>query len=174
MKKIFALLTVCALLFTLAACGAGKPAPAAPETDGTTAQATQNEETEGETEAEAEQLDDGTKVEEQKQILLGTWGFPGDGSTEDMERLTFNADGTGSYYSFNSKDLTFTYEIHIDHRTYANGAPYEETMLKMAYNNGETEDIIYFFTESGKLAFHNGDNGGYFGVMDNIDCLVKE
>ena len=47
-------------------------------------------------------------------------------------------------------------------------------MLKISYDNGETEDVIFFFTDNGQLAFHNSEDGGYFGVMDNLDVYTKE
>ena len=171
MKKLIALLIVCALALSLAACG-GKNDPTEPASnDETTAEAApmDTETTEPE---ETEQTDEDLAAELTER-LTGTWGCPGDGS-EDFEQLTFNADGTGSYRGVPDKQYTFTYVIHIDHRTYANGAPYVEYMIKLDYDNGVTEDNIFFFTDSGKLAFHNAEDGGYTGQILFIDSLVKE
>ena len=171
MKKLIALLLIAALALCLAACG-GKNGPTEPAgNDETTAEAapTDAETTEPE---ETEQTDEDL-VAELTERLTGVWGYPGDG-TEDFEKLTFNADGTGSYRGVPDKQYTFTYAIRIDHRTYANGEPYVEYMIKLDYDNGVTEDNIFFFTDSGKLAFHNAEDGGYNGQILFLDSLVKE
>ena len=139
----------------------------------TAAEPTQNGDiTEDVTEAPSDEpQDDAAAVEALQKKIVGTWGFPGDGG-ENAERLTFNADGTGEYQSLGDKHYTFTYVIYIDHRTYANGAPYTENMFTITYDTGDVEDIIFFFTEAGKLAFHNSENGGYSGMIDNFDSYT--
>lgn len=173
MKKLIALLIVCALALSLAACG-GKNDPTEPAGNETTAEATTAEAaTDEATEPEETEQTDEDLLAELTERLTGVWGYPGDGS-EDFEQLTFNADGTGSYRGVPDKQYTFTYAIRIDHRTYANGAPYVEYMIKLDYDNGVTEDNIFFFTDTGKLAFHNAEDGGYSGQILFLDSLVKE
>ena len=165
-----------AMILSLAACGGSdKSSTTEPETSNTSTEAPQSDrETEEATDALTEEpLDDDAAIETLKETIVGDWGFPGDGSFEDIEHLTFREDGTGTYKG-PDKNYTFTYVIHVDHRTYNNGAAYVENMLKMSYSTGETEDIIFFFTEQGKLAFHNSENGGYNGVMENLDVFTKE
>lgn len=44
----------------------------------------------------------------------------------------------------------------------------------MSYDTGETEDILFFFNdETGHLAFHNSENGGYNGVIDCAEWTRK-
>lgn len=175
MKKLIALLMTAVLALSLAACGgAGKNNTSEPDAGNTDVEMPQNDEaTEEATEAELQ--DDTAMVEELQERLTGDWGFPGNGTDDDIEHLTFNEDGTGSYASIASgKNYSFTYTIHIDHRTYNNGEAYVEYMLNMAYDNGETEDFIFFFNDNGQMAFHNSEDGGYFGVMDDIDVFTKE
>ena len=171
MKKLLAFLIVSALVFTLAACGgAGKDNVTDPPADDTASVPTQTDD--ADVTGDEEQNDDAA-AEELKNQLIGEWGFPGDET--DIEHLTFGADGTGTYRSvITDKNYTFNYVVYIDHREYNNGEPYTESMLRMEYDNGETEDIIFFFTESGKLAFHNADNGGYIGAIDFTDAFTKE
>ncbi|MBQ7687848.1 MAG: hypothetical protein IJT27_01390 [Clostridia bacterium] len=174
MKKTVALLIALAFILSLAACGnSGKNNAREPGADNTVSGAAQDLQTDAADEPADEAQDDAAAVEALKEQIVGVWGFPGDGG-EDAERLTFNADGTGEYQTLNDKRMSFTYEIYIDHRTYNNGAPYTENMFHMEYDTGETEDFIFFFTEAGKLAFHNSDNGGYNGVLDYFDNYTKE
>ena len=173
MKKFLALLIAAALILALAACGkTEKDNASEPDTNDTVSAAPQSDkETEAETETDT--LTDEAPVEELKEKITGEWGFPGDGSSEDIEHLTFNADGTGTYRALPDKNYTFHYMIHIDHTTYGNGEPYVENMFKIDYDTGESEDFIFFFTDEGKLAFHNSENGGYSGVMSFIDAYTK-
>ena len=175
MKKVFALFIALFCILSLAACGnSGKNNSPEPGTDDTASVSAQELQTDAATDAPTDEAqDDDAAVEALKEQIVGVWGFPGDGG-EDAERLTFNADGTGEYQTLNDKRMSFTYEIYIDHRTYNNGAPYTENMFHMEYDTGETEDFIFFFTEAGKLAFHNSDNGGYNGVLDYFDNYTKE
>lgn len=168
MKKVFALCIALVLILSAAACGnSGKTDVTEPAADDTAAQAVSDAEAEDATEPQ----DDAAAAAALQEQIVGTWGFPGDGG-EDAERLVFNADGTGDYQSLD-KHYTFTYVIYIDHRAYANGAPYTENMFTVTFDTGDVEDIIFFFTESGKLAFHNSDDGGYFGMFDNFGEYTK-
>ena len=109
MKTFLAVLTVSALALSLAACGgAGKNDPSGPDTSDTAARTTQTDEatTEATEAPETEQPDDDSLVEELTNRLTGVWGYPGDGS-EDLEQLTFNADGTGSYKGMEDRQFTF-------------------------------------------------------------------
>ena len=170
MKKHIAALLVLLLILALASCG--RPSGNGP-TEPVTEESVTEEAPTGE--QTTEEPDDETLVAELTEKLIGTWGYPGDGKTDDLERLTFNADGSGTYRGLpGGLDCDLTYAVHIDHRTYNNGTPYVEYMLEMKYGGGEEEDVIFFFTEQGKLAFHDGDNSGYNGVMDNLDVLTKE
>lgn len=168
MKKVFASLLALILVLSFAACGnSGKPDATEPDADETVSQPVPDDQTEDATEPQ----DDAAAVADLQEQIVGTWGFPGDGG-EDAERLVFNADGTGDYQSLD-KHFSFTYVIYIDHRTYANDAPYTENMFTVTSDTGDVEDIIFFFTESGRLAFHNSDDGGYFGMFDNFGEYTK-
>ena len=177
MKKVFALFIALGLILSFAACGnSGKNNTPESGTDDTASESAQDVSTTDEaTPASTDDAaDDAAAVEALKEQIVGVWGFPGNGG-EDAERLTFHADGTGEYQTLNDKHISFSYEIYIDHRTsYNNGVPYTENMFHMEYDTGETEDFIFFFTESGKLAFHNSENGGYNGVIDYFDNYTKE
>ena len=164
MKKILALLIVLKLIVSLAACGnSGK----GDVKETSAAEATQKvEETAAEIETEApatEQPDDDTVIAEQMAKLIGSWTYPG---MDDYERLTFNDDGTGTYKGINDKDLSFNYTVSVDHKEYGNGEKYINTMLKMDYSTGETEDIIFWFNSDTEMAFHNSEDGGYSGVLN--------
>lgn len=167
MKKFLALFLTLVFVLSMAACGNSGKTDATEPAANETVEPAQDEETE----EAAEPQDDAAAVEALREQIVGTWGFPGDGG-EDAERLVFNADGTGDYQSL-EKHYTFTYVIYIDHRTYANGAPYTETMFTVTFDTGDVEDIIFFFTDTGKLAFHNSDDGGYFGMFDNFGEYTK-
>ncbi len=176
MKKQFAFLIAAALILSIvsfAACG--KTGDSVNGTEPTEEETLSAEENDAGTEApEATEADDSALIDELKEKVVGEWGFPGDGKETDLERLTFNADGTGEYISLPSnRTLSFSYAISIDHRTYNNGEAYTENMLHMSYDTGESEDIIFFFNENGQMAFHDSDNGGYNGVMDALDVFTK-
>ena len=183
MKKIIVMLIALALVLSMAACGnSGKNDASAPDTNNTSAapesteegtEATETPEDTTEAESADTQAEDAAAVAELTDQIVGTWAFPGDGSP-NAEVLTFNADGTGDYQSIGDKHYTFTYKIYIDHREYANGEPYTENMFTLTYDTGDVEDIIFFFTEAGKLAFHNSENGGYSGMIDNFDVYTKQ
>lgn len=183
MKKLIVLLFAIVLVFSMAACGnSGKNDASTPDTDNTSAapeateagtEATQAPEDTTEAESADTQAEDAAAVAELTEQIVGTWAFPGDGSP-NAEVLMFNADGTGDYQSIGDKHYTFTYVIYIDHRTYNNGEAYTENMFTITYDTGDVEDIIFFFTEAGKLAFHNSENGGYTGMMDNFDVYTKQ
>ena len=175
MKKLFALLLASVMLITLAACSdSGKSGESDPVTENSSTEPSQSEkQTESTTEeSTTEQQGDDAVVKELKNRLCGDWRFPAEGV--EMEHLKFNADGTGTYKGLEDRNYTFTYVVHLDHRTYGNGEPYVENMLKMTYDNGETEDIIFFFNDNGQMAFHNSEDGGYTGVMYSLDLFTKE
>ena len=175
MKKGFTLFIALFFILSLVACGnSGKKDAPEPGTEDTASGFAQELQTDAATDAPTDAQDDAAAVKALEEQIVGVWGFPGNGG-EDAERLTFHADGTGEYQTLNDKHISFSYEIYIDHRTsYNNGVPYTENMFHMEYDTGETEDFIFFFTESGKLAFHNSENGGYNGVIDYFDNYTKE
>lgn len=175
MKKGIALFIALVFIVSLAACGkSGKNDASAPDADNTVSEPAQDENTEEATDAPTDEpQDDAAAAEALQEQIVGTWGYPGDGG-EDAERLTFNADGTGEYQSLGDKHFSFTYVISIDHRTYSNGAPYTENLFTVTCETGEVEEIIFFFDDAGKLAFHNGDGGGYNGLFDNFGVYTKE
>ena len=194
MKKILALLIASALILSLAACaasGRNDTAGADDETDHTETEAPAEAPQAGEAAEEAAGLpgtveaageaagtqetgpeDDAAAAEALKETILGDWVYPGGGY--ELEHLTFNADGTGTYTGLEDRQYSFTYDVMLDHRTYGNGEAYTENMLRMAYDTGETEDIIFFFNDSGQMVFHDSENGGYTGVMYCIDVFIKE
>lgn len=176
MKKLFALLCAAALAVSLAACGgSGKDDTAQSANETSAAVTTQTAETteavtEAPAETEAPTEEDPRMVVIKKEELVGDWTVTG---MEEFEHLTINEDGTGTYKGINEKDLSFTYELSPELKHFNNGEEYINNMLKVKYDNGESEDIIIFFTDQGKLAFHNSDNGGYSGVMNYIDAWTK-
>ncbi len=114
--------------------------------------------------------DDNALAEAEKAKLVGEWNLDG----IDEIGLSFNEDGTGAYHFLTEKTITFTYFVYVSHREYANGAPYDDYLLKMSYDNGEVEDILFFFNdETGHLAFHNSEHGGYNGVIDYAEWTRK-
>ena len=171
MKKIIVLLLIPALVFSLTACG-GKGTDdksvsgGNSETETTSAQTTLPEE-----ETEPAEPDDDSLIAADKDLLVGSWNFSG----IDAVKLVFNADGTGSYTSFNGKDLTFTYTVTIKHDAYANGEAFLYHVIGIAYDTGETEEITFDFRGDAKdhMVFRNGDNtSGYSGVI-NYDEWMK-
>ena len=65
------------------------------------------------------------------------------------------------------KNISFTFLVSVSHKTFNNGAPYDDYMLKLSYDTGDVENVIFFFNDdTGNLVFHNSDNGGYCGVID--------
>lgn len=166
MKKIIVLLLALALVFSLAACG-GKGT----DGKGDAAESTEAPTTLPEEETEPAEPDDDTLIAADKDLLVGSWNFSG----IDAEMLVFNADGTGSYTSFNGKDLTFTYSVLIKHDAYANGEAFLYHVIGIAYDTGETEEITFDFRgdEKDRMVFRNGDNtSGYSGVI-NYDEWMK-
>ena len=167
MRKLYAVLLVCTLLFCLAACGStgGDPAD-------TTAEA--------ETPADASSVpaptkaasDDATSdialIGEIKTQLVGSWHF----YAYDGVKLTFRDNGTGSYLGLDGSERSFLYFATIVRGTFNNGAEYTYNMLKVEYDNGVSEDIVVDFREENgtKLILHSfesdGYSGGYSGVID--------
>ena len=171
MKRIFAVLLATVLLLSLAACG-GRNSPSDSEESVPAAEAPQiSEEPEAAPAEETpEPPDDNALAEAERAKLIGEWTM--DGINEIS--LVFNEDGTGAYHFLTEKTVTFTYFVYVSHREYNNGAPYDDYLLKMTYDNGEVEDIIFFFNdETGHLAFHNIEHGGYSGVIDYNEWTRK-
>ena len=174
MKRLFAILIVTALLLSLAACG-GSGTNSRPEPDmsgGAAAPVPQADEGPGAASAEEtpEPPDDDALAEAEKAKLIGEWTMEG----VNEIALTFREDGTGAYRFLSEKTVAFTYLVTVSHREFANGAPYDVFLLKMSYDTGETEDILFFFNdETGHLAFHNSENGGYNGVIDYAEWTRK-
>lgn len=157
MKKIIVMLIAVVLMLSLAACGNSSKG----NTASSDAQSTQAvEETAAETEAPTENPKMVTITNEE---LTGSWTYSG---LEDVEKLTFNNNGTGTYVSLDGKDLSFTYAINPTTETYGNGEEYVDNHMIVEYDTGESEDIIIFFSEDQHLCFHNSENGGYSGVMN--------
>ena len=173
MKKLFAILLVTASLLSLAACGGSdNSSQGKPDMSSTAAEAPQSEAEPEAVPAEEtpEPLDDEALAEAEKAKLIGDWTMNG---VEEIG-LTFNEDGTGVYHFLNEKIITFTYLVCVSHREYNIGAPYDDYLLKMNYDTGEVEDIIFFFNdETGHLAFHNSEHGGYGGVLDYNEWTRK-
>ncbi len=103
--------------------------------------------------------------------LVGTWNY----SNIEQEKLVFNNDGTGTYNSINGDDLTFNYKVTIEHRTFANGDPYDSYILNMDFSNGEKEQNIFWFQndEHNMFALHNYEDGGYNGVLQFNEYAKK-
>ncbi len=178
MKKVFAMLIAAVLVLSLAACGdSDKGKSSDSGKDSSAVEATQKaEETEAATEAvteepATEQVDDDTLIADRKKNLIGNWSYTG---MEDYLKLVFNEDGTGSYHGIGGEDITFTYQIAVDHKEYGNGEPYVNTLLKMKYDTGETEDIIFWFNSETDMAFHNSDDGGYSGVLSYNEWIKQQ
>ena len=104
--------------------------------------------------------------------LIGTWWY----TQVEPEKLVFNKDGTGAYNSINGDDLTFTYKVTIEHRTYANGEPYDSYILNLDFSNDVSEQNIFWFQddEHNTFAMHNYEDGGYFGVMQFSEYTRKD
>lgn len=168
MKRLFAILIAAALVLSLAACSgsgsSGKSDPTAAETTLTA------ELTEAATEEPAQtEADDAALIEETQKQLVGNWSYTG---MEDILRLTFNEDGTGSYTGLDGASFTFTYTITPVHKEYGNGKPYIDKTMTVNYDNGETEDIVIDFLD-GNLTFHTTDGGGYSGKMTDYGAWIR-
>ena len=170
MKKLFAVLLAAALLFTFAACGA--ESADVPDTSAATEQIPAPTKAAEETSAAS---GDFALIGEIKTQLVGDWKY----SAYDGVKLTFRDNGTGSYLGLDGAERSFLYFVTVSHETYANGAEYINNVLKVAYNNGTSEEIAVDFPEEGgtKLILHsleeNGYTGGYSGVID-FDEWTKE
>ena len=171
MKKIAALIIASAFILTLAACSSsGKGKSSEKEQSVTAAETTQKaQETTAAETTEAETLvpdtteADPNMVVIEKEQLIGDWAYP---SLEDVVKLTFNANGTGSYTGLNHESLSFTYELTPELKHFNNGSEHINNVLKMSYANGEAEDIIIFNMENGCLGTHNSEDGGYGGILE--------
>lgn len=147
MKKYLALLLATALIISFAACGdSGKKEDTAPQQTAVSTEETLTGET-----------DDPDDIAAQGAKLIGTW------SAEDWPpvKLIFNEDGTGSFTRQDESSCSFTYSQY-DYHIFNSG---DEYMIKVDYETGESEDIIFWYSEDGRLCFHNSDHGGYGGVM---------
>ena len=147
MKKYLILLIAVMLILSSAACGGSekKEETNAGET-GSTYDTPVNEPT-----------DDPDDIAAQGAKLIGTW------SATDWPpvTLTFNDDGTGSFTGQDESSCSFTYSQY-DYHIFNSG---DEYMIKVDYDTGESEDIIFWYNEDGTLSFHNSEHGGYGGVM---------
>ena len=168
MKKLFAFLTVTALLLSLAACGgAGKSdSSESDKKDNVTATQQNNGETENvPDESTSGQPDIEAIAETAKAKLIGKYNMSG---VDDIS-LVFNEDGTGEYKFLNEKRITFTYLVYAKE-----GMMDGDCMIKMTYDTDEVEDNIFFFNrDTGNLCFHNSENGGYNGVIEYSEWMKK-
>ena len=148
MKKILTLLTVTVLILSLAACGNNGKKEETPATEtGTSAGAPQTE-----------PVDDPDDIASQGAKLIGNWYA----TDLPLVKLAFSKDGTGTFTNYDGSTLSFNYSQY-DYHVFNSG---DEYMIKIDYETGESEDIIFWYNEDGSLHFHNSDHGGYTGVMD--------
>ena len=110
-------------------------------------------------------LSDAELAEAAKDSLIGTWSYVG---MEEVERLIFDEDGTGTYMGLSDRNYSFTYAVSIVHKEYNNGDPYIDTVLTISYNTGESEEIVIRFREdTQELTFSTADGGSYSGSYMN-------
>lgn len=178
MKRVYALVLSAIMALSLASCSDSakdsKADKSSAEAVTTTTATTTTTTTAPVTEASSEEPessvpDDSELAAEQQEQLLGDWHY----STIDEETLSFNADGTGKYSSIVSgTEHIFKYTVYISHKEFNNGEPYIDNMMKIEYNTGEVEDIIFEVREEyGKtiLVFRNSESGEYSGVINFPD-----
>lgn len=161
MKKAVLMILIIALLFSFAACS-GKSTGKAGDTS-VSAVPDIEISSESSLETSTEQNDEEV-IKKQILKLTGEWNYAG----EDVETLMFSDEGKGSYSNLNGEIYTFSYEVRVEHKEYNNGEPYINTVMKVNYDSGDSEEMIFFFNEEGEstvLAFHNLDDGGYNGFM---------
>ena len=157
MKKIIMLLIAAALMLSLAACGSDEKGKFS-DSDLTA--------------VSSEEGADAALIRSSKAKLLGTWTVSG----VDMEQLTFNEDGTGTYEGVFDKKWDFTYTVSTYHQKYNNGDEKVVALLSVSYKTGESEDITFEFRGDAdeKMVFHNSDyTSGYSGYF-NFDEYVRQ
>ena len=151
MKKIITITFVLALLFVLFGCSGKKEEPVeqpveTPEVN--------NDVTEEPVEEE--------KVDPAK-LIIGTWTYP----SIDKEVIEFREDLTGHYANVSDKEYDFTYHVEVETREYANGDKYESWIMYVDFDNGVSDQNIFWFQdeENNKFALHDYEDGGYSGVF---------
>ena len=165
MKALVNLFAAALLALALAGCGSSNGGDAnAPKQDTTQPEQTQPADTQETTDA---QPTDEELAAREVANLAGTWGHR---SLTD-ERLVFNPDGTGTYQGIFDKDFTFTYTVTVEHRTYNNGEVYDSNILTITFDNGVTEQILYFYQDDAhtKIGLHNYEDGGYYGTLNDSE-----
>lgn len=106
-------------------------------------------------------------VEEEKadpaKLIIGSWKYP----SIDDEVIVFNEDGTGHYKSVFEKEYDFNYHVEVETREYNNGEKYESWIMYVDFDNGVSEQNIFWFQdeENNKFALHDYEDGGYSGVF---------
>ena len=156
MKKIITLFIAAAMLLSLVACGSDDKE----KVSDSNLTAVSNEEDA-----------DTALIKASKKKLLGTWTVSG----VDLEQLTFNEDGTGTYEGIFDKMCTFTYAVSTYHQVYNNGDEKVVALMSVNFSTGETEDITFEFRGDAdeKMVFHNSDyTSGYYGYF-NFDEFVR-
>ena len=159
MKKLITLFVAAALMLSLVACGDSHNDDKEKVSDSNL------------TSVSGEEDADTALIKASKKELLGTWTVSG----VDMEHLTFNEDGTGTYGGIFDKKCTFTYAVSTYHQVYNNGDERVVALMKVKFSTGEAEDITFEFRGDAdkKMVFHNSDyTGGYSGCF-NFDEYIK-
>ena len=150
MKKVLSFLIAAVLLFSLAACGSDSDDQSKVSKTDVSSEMTQEE-------------IDNQKIAEIKKQLVGDWI----GVYFQMELLTFKDDGTGTYEGIFDKNFTFTYDVYLEHKEFANGDEYINNILTIAYNNGKSEEIVIDLRDENtqKLVLRDRETG-YHGVIN--------
>ena len=110
-------------------------------------------------------------IQESQKKLTGSWVV----RNLDIEQLTFNSDGTGTYKGIFDKDCTFTYTVSAYHQVYNNGDEKVIPLMHVQFSTGEVEDITFVIREDegNKLVFTNSDyTGGYHDGVFNFDEYI--
>ena len=159
MKKIFTLFIAAAMLLSMVACGNSDQDDKGKVSDSNLSAVSSEEDA------------DTALIKASKAKLLGTWTYSG----VDLEQLTFNEDGTGTYEGIFDKMCTFTYAVSTYHQVYNNGDEKVVALMRVNFSTGETEDITFEFRGDAdeKMVFHNSDyTSGYYGYF-NFDEFVR-
>lgn len=153
MKKIITLLIAAALMLSLTACGdSGSEGKEKVSNSNLPA-------------VSSEEDGDSSLIKASQAKLIGTWTISG----VDMEQLTFNEDGTGTYEGIFDKKCTLTYTVSTYHQVYNNGDEKVVALMSVSFSTGEAEDITFEFRGDAddKLVFHNSDyTSGYHGYIN--------
>ena len=158
MKKIITLFIAAALTLSLAACGSDDKGKVSDSNL---------------TAVSSEEDADTALIKASKAKLLGTWTVSG--LDLDLEQLTFNEDGTGTYEGIFDKKCTFTYTVSTYHQDIGNGKEKVVALMSVNFSTGEAEDITFEIREetNEKLVFHNSDyTSGYHGYF-NFDDYIR-